>query len=75
MIRRAALKIEGLAIPPLSSATRKKATTRDVGIYSSILNDVSHSGTYLEQSVTFQYCVKTKIPAKSHRLECFCNPL
>ena len=53
MIRRAALKIEGLAIPPLSSATRKKATTRDVGIYSSILNDVSHSGTYLEQSVTF----------------------
>ena len=69
MIRRAALKIEDLAMPPL---LRKKATTRDVG---SILNDVSHSGTYLEQSVTFQYCVKTKIPAKSHRLECFCNPL
>ena len=48
MIRRAALKIEDLAMPPL---LWKKAT-RDVGIYSSILNDVSHSGTYLEQSVT-----------------------
>ena len=46
MIRRAALKIEDLAMPPL---LRKKATTRVVG---SILNDVSHSGTYLEQSVT-----------------------
>ena len=36
------------------------------------LNALSHSGTYLEQSVS---SVKTKIPAKSHRLECFCNPL
>ena len=56
----AALKIEDLL--GLSSSSQLDVS----------LNALSHSGTYLEQSVS---SVKTKIPAKSHRLECFCNPL